>query len=58
MPCSRRDAGRGRGCLFTFLLSSLSKATQTAATLPSDPSPLSEAEGKGAAVLPIIWMPE
>jgi hypothetical protein len=29
----------------------------TAATPPSDPSPLSEAGGKGAAVLPLTWMP-
>jgi hypothetical protein len=29
----------------------------TAATQPSNPSPLSEAGGKGAAVLPLTWMP-
>src|SRR5579862_3499918 len=30
----------------------------TAATRPSNPSPLSEAGGKGAAVLPLTWMPK
>src|SRR5580704_7405017 len=33
------------------------KMAVTAATQPSNPSPLSEAGGKGAAVLPLTWMP-
>jgi len=35
----------------------ISKEAGTAATPPSNPSPLSEARGKGAAVLPPTWMP-
>jgi len=33
------------------------KTRQTAATFPFNPSPLSEAEGEDAAVLPLTWMP-
>jgi len=33
------------------------KTKYTAATFPFNPSPLSEAEGEDAAVLPLTWMP-